>query len=306
MRVVANGIGIEVDDQGLASGDPILLIMGLGMQLTAWPEPFVQMLTLRGFRVLRMDNRDAGLSDGFDHVGPPNVAMAALRFALHLPVAAPYGIGDMADDAVGVLDALGIRKAHICGASLGGMVAQHLAAKHADRVKSLTLLMTTSGSRALRQPSLKVRAALLRRPTSPDHEAVVAYLEQLMGVIGSPAYPPEPAVLRGRLRAQVSRAWRPEGTARQLVAVAADDDRTPLLSRISAPTRVIHGEADVLVPVDAGRDLLARIDGAQGDFVPGMGHDLPMQLWQRVAEGITENARRAKSDPANGAAQSPP
>lgn len=294
MQIVANGLGIEVDDQGPPTGDPLLLVMGLGMQLTAWPEPFVQMLVSRGFRVIRLDNRDAGLSAGFDHAGVPNVPMAAMRYTLRLPVTAPYGIADMAADAVGVLDALGIQRAHICGASLGGMVAQHVAARHAQRVKSLALIMTTSGARHLPQPSLRVRAALLSRPSGRDAEAVVKHMEGLMSVIGSPAFPPEPAVQRERLHGMVKRAWRPKGTVRQLVAVAADGDRSALLAQIQAPTRVIHGEADPLVPVAAGRDLLSRIAGAQGDFIPGMGHDLPAQLWPRLADGIADNARRAR------------
>jgi len=294
MQIVANGLGIEIDDQGPPSGDPLLLIMGLGMQLTAWPEPFVHMLVSMGLRVIRLDNRDAGLSAGFDHAGVPNVPLAAMRYTLRLPVNAPYGIRDMAADAVGVLDALGIRRAHVCGASLGGMVAQHVASRYPDRVKSLTLLMTTSGARHLPQPSLRVRAALLSRPSGRDPAAVVRHLEGLMAVIGSPAFPPEPAAQRERLQGMVKRAWRPKGTMRQLVAVAADGDRSALLANIQVPTRVIHGEADPLVPVGAGRDLVARIFAAQGDFIPGMGHDLPAQLWQRLAEGIAANARRAR------------
>jgi pimeloyl-ACP methyl ester carboxylesterase len=292
MRLVANGIGIEVEDQGLPGGEPLLLIMGLGMQLTAWPDELVQGLVSRGFRVLRMDNRDAGLSQGFDHLGMPNVALAALRYMLHLRVATAYGITDMAEDAVGVLDALGIQRAHICGASLGGMVAQHLAAKHPQRVKSLNLIMTTSGSRRLQQPSLRVRRALLTRPASREPAAVAAHLMKVLAVIGSPAYPPDPERLRQRLEANARRAFRPAGTARQIIAVAADGDRTPLLAKISAPTRIIHGEADPLVPVDAGRDLMQRIRGAVGDFIPGMGHDLPAQLMPRLADGMAENAAR--------------
>ncbi len=292
MQIVANGIGIEVDDQGLPGGEPLLLIMGLGMQLTAWPDELVQGLVSRGFRVLRMDNRDAGLSQGYDHLGMPNVAAAALRYALHLPVPTAYGIADMAEDAVGVLDALGIAKAHICGASLGGMVAQHLAAKHPQRVKSLNLVMTTSGSRRLPQPSLRVRRALLTRPAGRDPAAVATHLQKVLAVIGSPAFPPDPESLRQRLEANARRAFRPAGTARQIIAVAADGDRTPLLAQISAPTRIIHGEADPLVPVAAGRDLVQRIRGAVGDFIPGMGHDLPAPLMPRLADGIAENAAR--------------
>ena len=292
MQIVANGIGIEVDDQGLPGGEPLLLIMGLGMQLTGWPDELVQLLVSRGFRVLRMDNRDAGLSKGFDHLGVPSVPAAALRHALRLPVKSPYGIADMAEDALGVLDAMGLTRAHICGASMGGMIAQHLAARHPQRVKSLALMMTTSGARRLPQAAWAVQRVLMSRPASNDTEAVVTHLMRVMRAIGSPAYPPEPADLRRRLQAATRRAWRPQGTVRQLLAVAADGDRSALLPQITAPTHVIHGEADPLVPVPAGRDLVQRIRGATGDFIPGMGHDLPAALLPRLAEGIALNAHR--------------
>jgi pimeloyl-ACP methyl ester carboxylesterase len=293
MQIVANGIGIEIDDQGLPGGEPLLLIMGLGMQLTAWPQELVQLLVSRGLRVLRMDNRDAGLSQGYEQAGTPNLAWAGMRYAMRLPVRSPYGIADMAEDARGVLDALGLAQAHVCGASLGGMVAQHLAARHPQRVKSLTLLMSTSGSRRLPQPSMRVRRALLSRPDGSDPAAVVAHLHRVLSVIGSPAFPADPAQLDARLRAMVQRAWRPSGTARQILAVAADGDRSALLPLIKAPTQVIHGEADPLIPVAAGRDLAARIAGARLDLVPGMGHDLPQQLLPRFAEGIAAAAARA-------------
>ncbi|MDO8420134.1 MAG: alpha/beta fold hydrolase [Rubrivivax sp.] len=293
MHVSANGIAIEIDEQGPAGGEPLLLIMGLGMQLTAWPEELVQMLVSRGFRVVRLDNRDAGLSQGFDHLGVPHMMPVVLRYALHLPVPAPYGIADMAADTLGVLDALGIGRAHVCGASMGGMIAQHLAARHPDRVKSLTLMMTTTGARGLPQPSLKVRGALLGRPESRDPAAVVAHLQRLFTLIGSPDYPADPERFRARMEATVRRAWRPAGTARQVVAVVADGDRSALLPAIQAPTRVIHGQADPLIPVAGGHDLVAKIRGAVADIVPGMGHDLPAQLWPRFAEGIAGNAARA-------------
>jgi pimeloyl-ACP methyl ester carboxylesterase len=292
MRVVANGIGIEVDDQGPASAEPLLLVMGLGMQLIGWPQELVQMLVSRGFRVIRLDNRDAGLSQGFDHLGMPNLAAAALRHTLHLPVRSAYGVSDMAADALGVLDALGLPWAHVCGASMGGMISQHLAAKYPQRVKSLSLMMTTTGSRRLPQASWRVQRALLSRPDSTDPAALVAHLERLLGVIGSPAYPPDRDRLRQRLQDTVRRAFRPAGTARQMTAIAADGDRSGLVAQIQSPTLVIHGEADPLVPVASGRDLVQRIRGARGDFVPGMGHDLPLQLLERFADGIATNARR--------------
>jgi pimeloyl-ACP methyl ester carboxylesterase len=292
MQISANGLGIEIDDQGLPGGEPLLLIMGLGMQLTGWPDEMVQMLVSRGFRVIRMDNRDVGLSQGFDHLGMPNLALSGMRYAFHLPVKSAYGIADMAADALGVLDALGLQRAHVCGASMGGMIAQHLAAKHPQRVKSLTLMMTTSGARSLPQPGLRVRRALLSRPASRDVATVAAHLRKVLGVIGSPAYPPDAERLQSRLEATVRRAYRPAGTARQIVAVVADGDRSALLPLIQAPTRIIHGEADPLIPVPAGRDLLRRIDGAVGDFVPGMGHDLPLQLLPRFVQGMADNAAR--------------
>jgi pimeloyl-ACP methyl ester carboxylesterase len=292
MRVVANGIGIEVDDQGPPDGEPLLMIMGLGMQLIGWPDELVQLLVARGFRVIRFDNRDTGLSDGFDHLGVPHLPWIGLRHAMHLPVRSPYSLADMACDAVGVLDALGIGQAHVCGASMGGMIAQHLAASHSPRVKSLTLIMTTSGSRKLPQPGLRVQHALLSRPDGNDLDAAAAYFQRLLGIIGSPAYPPDPVRLHERVTATVRRAYRPRGTARQIAAVVADGDRSAMLARITAPTRIIHGAADPLVPVACGQELAARIAGAQADFVPGMGHDLPLQLLERFADGIRDNARR--------------
>ncbi len=288
MRIHANGIDIEVDVQGPAAGAPLVLIMGLGMQLIGWPEPFVDMLAQHGHRVIRLDNRDAGLSQGFDDRGTPNVAWAALRYALRLPVRSTYTIADMSADTLGVLDALHVERAHIVGASMGGMIAQHIAAKHPQRVSALTLMMTTSGARGLPGPSAKARAAMLdRRGLDPKNiEAIVDRLERVFTVIGSPAYRPanEAArqAFRARLRTSVQRAYRPAGVARQLIAVAADGDRSPLLARITAPTHIIHGAADPLVPVASAHDLRSKIPGSTLDIIEGMGHDLPPALWARL------------------------
>lgn len=294
MQVHANGLQIEVDDQGPKDGPAVLLIMGLGMQLIAWPQALVNALVGRGFRVVRFDNRDMGLSQGFDHAGMPNMALAGLKYALHLPVSSPYTLADMGRDALGVLDALGIAQAHVCGASMGGMIAQHLAASAPQRVASLTLMMTTSGARSLPQPPWPVRKALMSRPRAPGADAAVKWILQVLRVIGSPAYPMSPEALRERALASVQRAWHPEGSARQLLAVVADGDRTPLLSRITAPTRIVHGIADPLVPVACGHDLAAHIAGAETDFIAGMGHDLPEALLDRFAQGIADNAARAR------------
>ncbi|MEJ6003238.1 alpha/beta fold hydrolase [Paucibacter soli] len=293
MQISANGIAIELEDHGPANGEPLLLIMGLGMQLLAWPDEFVQQLVARGFRVIRYDNRDIGLSQRFDELGVPHVGLASMQHLLHLPVKSAYSIGDMAEDARGVLDALGIACAHVCGASMGGMIAQHLAARHPARVKSLTLMMSTSGSRRLPGPSFKVRSALLARPPR-EHEALVAHSAAFIRLIGSPAYPTPKGWLEARTDRAIRRSYRPRGMLRQLVAVAADGDRSALLRQIQAPTLVIHGSADPLVPVPAGRDLAARIAGAALDEIPGMGHDLPPELWPRFVDGISALAAKAR------------
>jgi pimeloyl-ACP methyl ester carboxylesterase len=293
MKVRANGLMIEVDDQGPRNAPVVLLVMGLGMQLTGWPDELVALLLDQGFRVVRFDNRDAGLSDGFDHAGVPSIALSALRHSLRLPVRSPYALKDMAADAVGVLDALGVARAHIVGASLGGMICQHVAAAWTERVASVTLIMTTSGSRRLPGPTKVARRALLSQPADRDPEALIAHSIKVFTAIGSPAYRLSPVEMRERAAASIARASRPQGSARQLLAIAADGDRTPMLARIQAPTQVIHGVLDPLVPVESGRDLVRRIPGALGDFIEGMGHDLPPQLLGRISQGIAANARRA-------------
>ena len=292
MQIRANGLALEVDVQGPPQGRPLLLLMGLGMQLTGWPEPFVQLLVERGHRVVRMDNRDVGLSQGFEHTGTPNVAWAAMRYALRLPVHSAYTIPDMAADALGVLDALGIERVHVVGASMGGMIAQHLAATWPQRISALTLMMTTSGARHLPRATARASAALLDRRglTSNDVDAAVERLERVFDVIGSTLYRPRDvegrAAMRERLRESVLRAYRPAGVARQLMAVVADGDRSPLLARIVAPTHIVHGAADPLVPVAAARDLHAKIAGSTLEIIDGMGHDLPPALWQRLAQSV--------------------
>ena len=292
MHIQANGIGIEVDVQGPATGEPLLLIMGLGMQLVAWPEELVRLLVGRGFRVIRFDNRDAGLSQGFDHLGAPNLFVSALRARFGARVPSAYSLDDMALDSVGVLDALGVQQAHICGASMGGMVAQVVAARHADRVKTATFMMTTSGDRRLPQATMRVQGALLSRPRSTHEGDLVEHFASFFRLVGSPAYPADPHELRERLRRSLRRAYRPTGTLRQLLAIAAHGDRSPMLAEVKAPVHVIHGIDDPLIPVAAGHDLQRKLPGSTADFIAGMGHDLPTQLLPRFAEGIARVAER--------------
>jgi len=299
--VAANGLQIEVDDQGPRDDPtPLLLIMGLGMQLVAWPEGLVRLLTDAGRRVIRFDNRDAGLSDGFDHSGLPNLVGTTLRYWLRLPVPSAYRIEEMAGDAFGVLDALGVQRAQVVGASMGGMVAQHMAARQPERVARLMLMMTSSGARHLPQPNAKVRRALMRRPAKPgDRQAVVERIVALFDLIGSPAYKPDAAEFRARIEAMIERAHRPAGIARQLVAVVADGDRSALLAGITAPTHIVHGDADPLIPVAAAHDLQAKIPGATLEVIAGMGHDLPQALWPRFAQAMLkpQSPKRAVTSP---------
>jgi pimeloyl-ACP methyl ester carboxylesterase len=292
MQVTANGITIEVEQNGPADGPPLLLIMGLGMQLTAWPDDFVAALAGAGFRVIRFDNRDIGLSTKFDAAGSPNLLRASWRYFFRLPVASAYKLDDMAADTIGVLDALGIAQCHVVGASMGGMIAQIVAAKHPERVRSLTLIMTTSGARNLPGPTMKARSVLLSRPTNPrDPQSVLAHSEHILKIIGSPGFPTDPVLQRERLTRNLKRSYHPQGMARQLLAVVASGDRKSLLDRISAPTLVLHGRADPLVPVASGIDLAARIQGAKLELIDGMGHDLPPGLTKRLTDSIAAHSR---------------
>jgi pimeloyl-ACP methyl ester carboxylesterase len=293
MQLSANGIAIEVEDHGPPSAEPLLLIMGLGMQLVAWPDGFVDALVRRGFRVIRFDNRDIGLSQRFDHLGVPNIVLDAVRHTLGMTVQSPYTLADMADDSAGVLDALGIASAHVCGASMGGMIAQRLALRHRERVRSLTLMMTSSGARHLPGPSLKIRAAMLARPDRPgDIDAVVAYYVRLYRLIGSPGFPTDDRTIAARVEGWVRRSHRPASHLRQLVAVAADGDRSAELRQLNVATQVIHGRADALVPLAAGIDVARKIADAKLDVIDGMGHDLPEALWPRFVDAIGSAARR--------------
>jgi pimeloyl-ACP methyl ester carboxylesterase len=309
MRLIANGIPIEVDDQGPPGGTPVLLLMGLGMQLVAWPEPFVAMLVRQGLRVIRIDNRDAGLSADFAAHGLPNLAWLGLRHSLRLPVRSPYTLQDMADDAVGVLDALGLPAAHLVGASMGGMIAQVAALRVPQRVRGLTLVMSTPGARGLPGPSGRVRAAMLARPPAvrrlpadaagahrPDPRdlpALVAHLAGLLTLLGSAETARDAEGLRQRIGAAAGRAWRPEGTARQLAAIMAGGDRTPALSGLRLPVTVVHGLADPLLPPAHGRALASAIPGARLQEIEGMGHDLPPSVWQPLADRVAEQALAA-------------
>src|SRR5665213_215193 len=277
MKIRANGIDIEVEDSGPgAPGEErpaVLLIMGLGMQLVAWPPALVQALVDAGYRVIRFDNRDIGLSQHFDQLGKPNLLWQGLKLKLGITPRAPYSLADMALDAIGVLDALHIDKAHVIGVSMGGMIAQRVAIAAPERVISLTSIMSSSGARGLPPASPEVMRAMLGRPASNALADVVDYSVNLFKVIGSPGFPMTDAQMRERVLAGVQRNFHPVGTLRQMLAIVADVTRAAELARVKSPTLVLHGKADPLVPYACGEDTARRIRGARLVGVEGMGHD---------------------------------
>jgi pimeloyl-ACP methyl ester carboxylesterase len=280
--------------------------MGLGMPAALWPDAVVQALTGAGYRVVTFDNRDAGGSTRLDSLPVPNVLRAIWRGLRRRPVSAPYTLDDMAADTVGMLDSLGIGRVHVVGASMGGMIGQVIAAKYPARVLSLTSIMSNSGNpeRKIAFGRWKALRAIIHRPPPPDdHEAVVRHLMRVFGVIGSPAFRHELESMRPLFERVARRGLYRAGTARQLLAILATGDRRPLLQGITAPTLVLHGADDPLVPVAAGIDTAAHIPGSRLEVVPGMGHDFPPGLMAQVAGRIAEHCRAAESAcPAPGAA----
>ncbi len=289
--------GIELCYQSL--GDPgmpvILLIMGLGMQLIAWPDAFCASLVERGFRVIRFDNRDVGRSTHVVWGQRPRVLLAIVRSILGLPVHSPYRLSDMADDAIGLLDALQVERAHVVGVSMGGMIGQCMAAHHPARLLSLTSIMSASGNWRVACGRPSVLRQILRRPVQPDDPASqVGHLMRLMGVIGSPGFPTDQAELRRQLERGVGRAFYPVGPYQQLLAIVAAGDRRRELAMIRVPTLVIHGADDPLLPVAAGREAARHIAGARLQVIKGMGHDLPPGVQALLAEGIVSHCRGAE------------
>ena len=282
MQIQANGIQIEVEDSGFDSTQAdrpvLLLVMGLGMQLTAWPPSMVQALVQAGYRVIRHDNRDIGLSAHLDHLGQPNLVWQGLKFNLGLQVTPPYTLHDMAQDALGVLDALGVQRAHVLGLSMGGMIAQRMALAAPQRLRSLTSVMSTSSARGLPKASAKVQMAMLGKPSAPSEDAVLRHYIRLFQVIGSPAYPIPQAEIEARVRQSLRRSYRPQGSARQTLASIADHARAQELGAIRLPTLVLHGKDDPLLPFACGVDTARRIPGARLESLSGMGHDLPLPV----------------------------
>jgi pimeloyl-ACP methyl ester carboxylesterase len=280
---LANGIQIEYDTFGDDTSPPVLLIMGLGVQMTLWDPAFCQAIADAGYYVIRFDNRDIGLSTWFDDAG--TIELADL---LGGTAVAPYSLADMAADAAGLLDALGIESAHIVGASMGGMIAQTFAIEFPEKTRTLTSIMSTTGDGAVGQPSPDALGALLGPvPTSRD-EAIERSV-QTSKVIGSPGYPYAEADLRAYAGAEFDRSFHPAGMSRQLAAVVTQPDRTAALSTLNVPTLVVHGADDPLVDPSGGRATANAVPGAQLKIVPGMGHDIPPALYGEIVASLVEN-----------------
>jgi len=292
-RIKANGIEIEYETLGNKSDPTILLIMGLGAQLTLWSDAFCDGLAAKGFHVVRFDNRDCGLSTGFDSWGQPDLPAAFLKLMTGKKVETPYLLDDMAADATGLLAALGIERAHMLGASMGGMIAQVAAAKHPSRTRSLVSIMSTSSRPGLPPGKPEAIKATLERPATTDRETMVRHYMMLRRTIGSPGYPESDAEMRRLVERNIDRRYYPAGVGRQYLAILASGDRVELLKTVKVPTLVIHGADDPLLPQEGGRDVAALVPGAQLEIYPGMGHDLPTALTPKLVDRIATFCKAA-------------
>jgi pimeloyl-ACP methyl ester carboxylesterase len=292
MKIRANGIEIEYEEQGPKDGTPLLMIQGFGTQMTGWPDQFFGMLADSGLRVIRFDNRDVGKSTWFDHLGVPDVMAAVTAALARQPVTAPYVVRDMAADAVGVLDALHIDKADIVGASMGGMITQAVATEFPSRVRTLTSIMSSTGNPDL-PPASPGALAVLLAPPPTTREASIERAVAVFRTIGSPGFPFDEAGVRERAALSYDRGFNPAGTVRQLVAILASGSRTEALRAVRAPALVIHGTDDPLVPFAAGQDTAAAIPAAELLAIKGMGHDMPRAIWPQLVDAISVLTARA-------------
>jgi pimeloyl-ACP methyl ester carboxylesterase len=274
-RAKANGIEIEYETAGDKADPALLLVMGLGAQLTIWPDAFFHGLAKRGFFAVRYDNRDTGHSTDFGAWGVPNIPNAIGKAMRGEKVDAPYLLKDMAADAIGLLDALAIDKAHMVGASMGGMIAQTIAARYPERTRSMVSIMSTSGRPGLPVGKPEALAMLTAQPEGPSREQRIKHGIKLRQTIAGAGYPPQEDELRAFVEKNVDRRWYPEGGARQYLSIIASGDRVAELKTIKVPTLVLHGEDDPLLPAACGRDVANLVPGAEIQTWPGWGHDFP-------------------------------
>ena len=292
-QATANGIQIEYDTFGDRSGRPLLLTVGLADQMIMWDDNLCQDLATRGHYVIRFDNRDVGLSTKFDEAGVPDLVETFGKIMQGEKIKPPYTLDDMADDAVGLLDALGIRKAHICGMSMGGMIAQTIAIRHLSHVLSLISIYSTTGNPEVPQPKPEV-IGLLITPPPAEREAFIEHMLGLFKTIAGPGFAVDEKWTRKIMAESYDRCFYPQGMARQLVAILTHGNRGPALASVKVPTLVVHGTSDPLVPVEGGKDTAKAIPGAQLMLIEGMGHDLPHGgAWPRIVEAIAAHTLKA-------------
>lgn len=289
-KASANRIQIEYETFGESGSPALLLIAGNGAQLLFWDTEFCEQLAACGLFIIRFDNRDAGLSTKFSDAGASDILVAIKAAMAGEQVDAPYLLSDMADDCIGLLDVLNIEKAHICGASMGGMIAQVVAYRHPERVMTLTSIMSTTGNPQLPQGRPEAIAAVVATPPE-ERNAYIAHTLEVWRKIWSPGFPFEEERAKTFLENSYDRAFYPEGMVRQNMALLASGDRTPFLSSITVPTLVIHGADDPLIPVESGRETARVIPNAKLLVIPGMGHDLPKGTWETIVAAICEHAR---------------
>jgi pimeloyl-ACP methyl ester carboxylesterase len=288
-RAHRNGVELEYETVGDPAGRPLLLVQGLGAQLISIEDGLCQELASRGFLVIRYDNRDAGLSSWFDAAGPVN--LAAIWGGDHSSLA--YTLEDMADDAAAVLDAAGVQSAHVAGISLGGMIAQLLATRHPARVRSLASVMSTTGDRAVGQPTGEAARVLVSSMPSDREGFIEQAVVNAKAISAGTAFPFDAEAVRRGAARSYDRAYHPKGTGRQFAAILAAGDRTEALGRVRVPTLVVHGEEDQVIGVSGGEATAAAIPGARLLRVPGLGHELPPGFWPTLADALAENANRA-------------
>jgi pimeloyl-ACP methyl ester carboxylesterase len=290
----ANGIDICYEIFGDPAADPLLLIMGLGGQMIHWEDDFCRQLAARGFRVIRFDNRDIGKSSkmiGGKRLTP--VELLKLRF-LKIPIAAPYKLRDMAEDTIGLMDALGIKSAHLVGVSMGGMIAQETTILFPQRVRSLTSIMSTTGNPKVPPPTREASAMLMAPPPLTKEEYLQRYA-QTWKILRAGSFPQDEALDRSRAERTFERGLNPAGVGRQLRAILASGSRKERLRQVTAPTLVIHGTVDPLVRPEGGKDTAASIPGAKLLMIEGMGHALPIPMWPQIIDAIDKHAHGARA-----------
>ncbi len=292
-KVKGDGVEIHVDDSG-GDGEALVLVMGIGAQLVFWPEELCAILKARGFRVIRLDNRDVGKSTHLSHLPVPDPRRTLVRAALGLPVSAPYTLSHMAHDLRAVLDGLGVARAHIAGMSMGGMIAQTFAIEHPGRTLSLTSMGSTTGDRRYAFAARPAALRALLRPAPRSREEAAARTVAMFEAIGGKTHVPDVALLRRMGAESFDRGTNPAGFARQLAAICASGSRRAALKELRVPTLVIHGAQDPLIPVAAGRATAELVPNARLLELGDMGHDLPRPLWNVMADAISGLARDAR------------